>query len=408
MRRLRLAFDATRDLYSTDPVLVSDPLETLDADFRTTHELANLAKLGTWIIDGNLESLATADANFLSVFPAQLSELPLAVSELFLAIKTQRAVEALMAKGPDTGSEEVIAEALINDLEDRLRGRLGGQELTAADQTFVASVRLRQGALREDTQTQIDQRKFCFAREWETLTIWQVSLSAKYPPTDLLRLFSRCVKDRLALATSLGEKLGVAIPISDDVAEVEAEPVPEDNGDDMMLDLDDLSSFFEKTTSGLVQNALAGLTEEEPTPAPTIEGEEAPVEVMDSTPKADDPSPHTNGKVDFMTDYKELEALVAESTADYVKTTLNGLSPVPYQPTVPASTGKSHRHVYPGITNLSSREHGGAGSVSEPSSTATAQRLLFVLAASAGTSSPAARSWRDSATQSVFVKRVIV
>lgn len=167
-------------------------------------------------------------------------------------------------------------------------------------------------------------------------------MTTKYPQTDLLRYFTIHVKQRLASIAGLGDRLGVPIPPLEDLAEPEVESLVDGTGDDM-IDLDDLSSFFEKTTSGLVQNALAGLTDEDPAPAVTIEGEEAAAEASNATPNPDEaaPQPQPNGKIDFMTDYKELEALVAESTADYVKTTLNGLSPVPYQPTVPASTGKS-------------------------------------------------------------------
>lgn len=143
--------------------------------------------------------------------------------------------------------------------------------------------------------------------------------------------------------TEVGEKLGVSALLSD-VANQES--IPSGSGDGE-LDLDDLSSFFEKTTSGLVQNALAGLTEETPAEeTPVVEITETPAETANGEPKADTtaaaaPAPQTNGaKLDLISDYKELEALVAESTSNYVKTTLNGLSAVAYQPTVPQSTGK--------------------------------------------------------------------
>lgn len=155
---------------------------------------------------------------------------------------------------------------------------------------------------------------------------------------DVFRTFTTHLKTRLSSLTEFGEKYGLSGLLND--ITTDAEPLSSD-GD---LDLDDLSSFFEKTTSGLVQNVLAGLTEEEPpVEPPIIEVSEAPEEVtIGSPPKAEAASApaQTNGKIDFMTDYKELEALVAESTSNYVKTTLHGLSPVPYQPTVPTSTSK--------------------------------------------------------------------
>lgn len=134
---------------------------------------------------------------------------------------------------------------------------------------------------------------------------------------------------------SLGEKFGIEnIPVEELPAESNILPDEALSGE---IDLDDLSSFFEKTTTGLVQNALAGLTEEDQTAEQDVSQEQGSAEPPSSSPKADK-APATNGN--FMTDYKELEALVAESTSNYVKTTLHGLSPVPYQPTVPQSTSE--------------------------------------------------------------------
>jgi hypothetical protein len=127
-----------------------------------------------------------------------------------------------------------------------------------------------------------------------------------------------------------------------------------DTTGDANLDLDELSSFFEKTASGLVQDALAGLTEDttatpaeanpQPEQTPTVtETIEPPavVEPTKSPEKEPASTPQANGKVECtQQDYKELEALVAQSTDHYVKTTLHGLSPVPYQPTVPTSTSE--------------------------------------------------------------------
>lgn len=167
------------------------------------------------------------------------------------------------------------------------------------------------------------------------------ALKEKYPTGDVLKSFSAHVRTTLASMTEIGEKLGVSALLSD-VANQETIPSGSHDGE---LDLDDLSSFFEKTTSGLVQNALAGLTEETPVEEPAVvEVAETPTETVNGESKAEAAAPvaaQTNGaKLDLISDYKELEALVAESTSNYVKTTLHGLSAVPYQPTVPQSTGK--------------------------------------------------------------------
>lgn len=112
------------------------------------------------------------------------------------------------------------------------------------------------------------------------------------------------------------------------------------------MDLDDLSSFFERTASGLVQDALAGLGDGDGVPTINIDGPDN--EGTNGTNGTEKPA----GKIDLMTDYKELEALVAESTSNYVKTTLNGLSPVPYQPTVPTSTTESMAAQLPYLSHL--------------------------------------------------------
>jgi hypothetical protein len=115
--------------------------------------------------------------------------------------------------------------------------------------------------------------------------------------------------------------------------------MPEEFDHDAM-DLDDLSSLFEKTASGLVQNALAGLSEDELANAGGADAGQFTGGDDNGAGLGDRGAGQPGRVVDLMTDYKELEALVAESTSNYVKTTLHGLSPVPYQPTVPTSTGK--------------------------------------------------------------------
>lgn len=212
------------------------------------------------------------------------------------------------------------------------------------------------------------------------------ALKEKYPNGDVLKSFSAHVRTTLASMTEIGEKLGVSALLSD-VANQESIPSGSHDGE---LDLDDLSSFFEKTTSGLVQNALAGLTEETPVEEPAVvEVTETPTETVNGESKTETAAPvaaQTNGaKLDLISDYKELEALVAESTSNYVKTTLHGLSAVPYQPTVPQSTGKQSPAcglvlIFQSYSHEFSRDYGCAVTLSEPSaSTPIPSPLLHYL-----------------------------
>lgn len=165
-------------------------------------------------------------------------------------------------------------------------------------------------------------------------------VTAKYPWDGLIKKFSPHARNQLALATELGTKLGMSMPIP--------EPTPEPVAEDIevnQMDLDELTAFFQQTASGLATTSFAELTAafnaeslpsapvEEGHPSDPPAGEAAAADGVPGPSEAD----KTNGQI---TDYKELEALVAASTSRYVQTTLQGLSPTPYQPTVPASTGE--------------------------------------------------------------------
>ncbi|KAL9480771.1 hypothetical protein ACSS6W_005557 [Trichoderma asperelloides] len=330
--RLKRSFDATWQLFSDGQVLSADELEIQEAEARTLLELANIAKFGTWLVEGGLDSFTAAVTHFNAVFRCQLSELSPGLSQLYLGIKTHRTIESLLIPDADKSLiGETIQSKMMEGLEEPTA--TGGESSSSSQQELLAAVKSRRDVLVEETKD----------KEPGTL-------KEKFPTGDVLKSFSAHVKTTLASMTEIGEKLGISALLSD-VANQEA--IPSSSGDGE-LDLDDLSSFFEKTTSGLVQNALAGLTEETPTQEPlTTENTETPVEVTNGEPAPEAPPaatavvPATTAaqpsvpKLDLISDYKELEALVAESTSNYVKTTLNGLSAVPYQPTVPQSTGKS-------------------------------------------------------------------
>lgn len=319
-------------------MLLADELALQDDESRTIVDLTNLAQMAIWLVEGDLASYTLAQEHFHSVFQGQISDLPPDVVQLHLMIKSQTGVESLVSKTSEQQIDQLLDEALVNGLEEELRGLHGGFELTEADKTVVSSVKSRKEALQGEAQHQTELSQFSNG-EIEALSFSNDAAAAmreKYPADDLLRSFCIYVKGRLIAVSDLGAKFGLTMPQSSD-NELDLLSGPPVDG----LNLDDLDSFFEKTTSGLVQNALAGL-EDDHVPAPVIEEIELPVEEPKETPKpeAECPAPQTNGKVDLMTDYKELEALVAESTSNYVKTTLHGLSPVPYQPTVPTSTSK--------------------------------------------------------------------
>ncbi|KAF4973056.1 hypothetical protein FSARC_554 [Fusarium sarcochroum] len=325
-RDLQSSFAQIKQIYSSGPILSADEPDLQDHESRTILDLANLAQFAIWLLQ-TTPSYNEAHEHFHAIFRGQVSDLGSDALDLYLSLKTQVAIDALASKTPEQSNEQVLEEALINGMEDKLRGLHNGFDTTPADSEFISSVRARKTSLEGET------------------SIEAAVLREKYQVDELLRQVSTCVKTRLALMSDLGSRLGHPMPTSEETA---VDLLGDATGD-AHLDLDDLSSFFEKTTSGLVQDALAGLTDDnppnpEPTPpAMSTETIEPPAAEPPKSPEKETTStPQTNGKVDLMTDYKELEALVAESTSNYVKTTLHGLSPVPYQPTVPTSTTQSY------------------------------------------------------------------
>ena len=311
-------------IFGKSPVLSSDDFE-FQNDPRTFVDLVNLARLGSWLVEDGLQASIDADSYFLALLNTQISELPSVASELYLSIATQKAVKKLLFKQDDQRTDSLLQEALIDGLEQRLRSRHDG-ELTEADKRYINTIKGRKEEIETAVKDKIDPE----------------ALKHKYPREEILRQFTAYAKTKLAASSDLGDRFGVPMDIVNDTAGPEPFTADLTAAD---LDLDDLSSFFEKTASGLVQNALAGLTEEE-----NVQAENGEESGDKSTNGTGENKPA--GKLDFITDYKELEALVAESTSNYVKTTLHGLSPVPYQPTVPTSTAESMASQLPYLAQL--------------------------------------------------------
>ncbi|KAM0404956.1 hypothetical protein ACHAQC_000018 [Fusarium culmorum] len=307
-RDLQTSFAQIKQIYSSGPILSADEPDLQDHESRTILDLANLAQFCIWLLQ-TTPSYSEAHQHFHAIFRGQVSDLGSDALDLYLSLKTQVAIDALVSKTTEQSSEQVLEEALINGMEDKLRGLHNGFDLTPADSEFITSVRSRKTSLEGETSTE------------------SAVLREKYKVDDLLRQVSTCVKTRLALMSDLGSRLGHPMRSSEETAV----DLLGDTSCDPTLDMEDLSSFFEKTTSGLVQDALAGLTEDtttttnpnpEPNPDPIPEPVPAVAETIEPAPTAEptktpekEPSstPQTNGKPDLITDYKELEALVAET-----------------------------------------------------------------------------------------------
>ncbi|KAM3503153.1 hypothetical protein MY11210_008824 [Beauveria gryllotalpidicola] len=366
-RRLQDSLESIWKLFTNNIIMSAEDI-SVDSNADTLLEMANLAKLCGWIVQGSAESYSMADSKLLAIFNCEVSDLPIDATELYLGIKTQNCIQQLISKADEQQAEQLVTQALTEGLGDKLKAQHQGDELHNADQAFIALATVRKDDLIAETKEKIDAD----------------ALKKRYPADGLLRTFATYAKTRLAAVSDIGSAYGVQMHLEVDTLQ---SVTFGDLGGSAEIDLDDLSSFFEKTASGLVQDALAGLTEVEAAPLIVIDApdnnDNATNSINDTngtngtngingtngTDSADGtekPAVTTGtgtgttpatGKIDLMTDYKELEALVAESTSNYVKTTLNGLSPVPYQPTVPTSTTESMASQLPFLSHLN-QQHG--------------------------------------------------
>jgi protein TBF1 len=342
-KSLKAIFEHTVELYSEPgEYLSTDNLDLREQEDQVTVQFANLAMGCLGAFEDKPSALSRLHSNFLEIVVPEAGSLSGTVSELFLSLKTQVFMKALAEEGSQKPKDQLAQEIFLGGLEEKLRSRSADLELSPTDQGFLASIDIRKDMLLVEMGDETDGRMFVKFTALDLLSCMLIprsdSLSQKYPIEDFLQSLNTYLQSHLASQSHHAARFGIQIPKCE---MLEAEPEvlePE-------MDLDELSSFFEKTTSGLVQNVLAGLTAgigSSTEDSPAVPDTSAAA-TNDNAQVANDPdtiATETNGKFDIATDYKELEALVAQSTDHYVRTTLNGLSPMPYQPTVPTSTGK--------------------------------------------------------------------
>lgn len=149
--RLKRSFDATWQLFSDGQVLSADELEIQEAEARTLLELANIAKFGTWLVEGGLDSFTAAVTHFNAVFRCQLSELSPGLSQLYLGIKTHRTIESLLIPDADKSLiGETIQSKMMEGLEEPTA--TGGESSSSSQQELLAAVKSRRDVLVEETK----------------------------------------------------------------------------------------------------------------------------------------------------------------------------------------------------------------------------------------------------------------
>ncbi|KAK1508334.1 myb-like DNA-binding domain-containing protein [Colletotrichum tamarilloi] len=318
----------TRSIYSTTDLILDPAVLDLTApDNLTDIQVANLASFCCELFTfdgehqlGSNELLALED-KFFTVFPPGTEGISHDISELFLAVKTQLVIESVTSANQSGPVDQLIAQAFSSSLEDKLKARHEGSDLTAEERALVTSVEERKTSLITYASGLPDT----------------VLLKIGYPEEDLFHQLNVYLRQKLQSVSGLASRHGIDLPQIMTNGDLDASMPP---------DLDDLgiSSLLE-ATDGLVAQYLPsepvdGLPTEQQPPVPTTESSVPPPEPPAPAPEAAPPAPTTNGTTTETQDAtNDILALVAQSTQEYVRTTLNNLSPAPYQPTVPTPTG---------------------------------------------------------------------
>ncbi|KAK2735384.1 myb dna binding protein [Colletotrichum kahawae] len=329
---IKSLFQQTRAIYSTTD-LILDPA-TLDLtmpDNLTDVQVANLASFccALFSFDGHHDStskeLLALQDHFFSVFlpGGEHDTVTQEISDLFVAVKTHLVIDAVTTADQSAPVDQLIADAFSADLEDKLRARHEGSTLTTEEQSLVTAVQERKAALISYASGLPDT----------------VLLKIGYPDEDLFRLLNMYLRRKLQSLAGLASRHGIELPSTMSNGDLDAS---------VSHDLDDLgiNSLLEVrdnlVTQYLPTDAIDGLPHDPQPPVPSTETSAPPAEPAPApTPEAPPPAPTTNGNTAEVQDSTndEILALVAQSTQEYVRTTLNNLSPAPYQPTVPTPTG---------------------------------------------------------------------
>ncbi|EGY19998.1 hypothetical protein VD0002_g9365 [Verticillium dahliae] len=321
---LKNLFTSTRQLFSqTDPVLHSDFLGSICSTDEL--RLANLASICCSLTstgrDADTIDRRELYKSFFSILLRDGSELSNVVSDLFVAAKTQAIIDSVAKGVQETPIDQIIEEAFPASLEQNLKSRHGGSDLTQVEQALVTLAYGRKEALFKQIAEGLDEG----------------NLRSTYENEELFRLLGSYLSDELQHFAHIATKYNVQLPMR--------EPIHLDIPDDVSeMDEQALSSLLEATDGLVAQYLPNGGIEVANEPAvPTTEGSIPPAEPQTNggeTTTVTAP-PAQNGTTDHSHETHDLFAEIEHQTQEYVRTTLSNLSPAPYQPTVPAPTGST-------------------------------------------------------------------
>lgn len=147
--------EATKKLYSTNPVLSNSELDIPGEDSQITLFLVNLAQIGSWLYLGvGLQPIREADAHMLSLFRDPQSTSSKRVSDLWAAIKTQLAIEDFQQKDFAKSTDAQLQQSLVEGMDQKLRDGQSEPQLSESAQELISTLTGRKEELARHFQSE--------------------------------------------------------------------------------------------------------------------------------------------------------------------------------------------------------------------------------------------------------------
>ncbi|KKF93486.1 Telomeric DNA-binding factor trf1 [Ceratocystis platani] len=331
---ISMVFEQSFKLYTHGDVtrmMTCDDIGFYNTSAKQTVRLANLACTCPGVFAK--QGLQLMFDKFFELFLPDQAELTADIADLYLGLRTQMFLEDISIE-----NFHALLDSMF-EFEPILQSRRDDCELTQTENDLIAAAHARKAAvIQHHTMNPMDSL---------------ISLRLKYTYDDFLANLNMCLHRILGSLADHAAAFGIKVPV----------PIPKgDHSLDIDLTDEDLSTFLQATTSSLVENVLADLMDSHnsledvdqmiadasipaapaPTPIPSSMTDpeiSTPVSVAPATANSTPGNMlvSTNGKLDF-NDFKALEAIVAESTSNYVRTTLDGISKTSYNISYPTTT----------------------------------------------------------------------
>ncbi|PHH49365.1 Telomeric DNA-binding factor trf1 [Ceratocystis fimbriata CBS 114723] len=331
---ISMVFEQSFKLYTHGDVtrmMTCDDIGFYNTSAKQTVRLANLACTCPGVFAK--QGLQLMFDKFFELFLPDQAELTADIADLYLGLRTQMFLEDISIE-----NFHALLDSMF-EFEPILQSRRDDCELTQTENDLIAAAHARKAAvIQHHTMNPMDSL---------------ISLRLKYAYDDFLANLNMCLHRILGSLADHAAAFGIKVPV----------PIPKgDHSLDIDLTDEDLSTFLQATTSSLVENVLADLMDSHnsledvdqmiadasipaapaPTPIPSSMTDPEISTPVSVAPATENSTPgnmlvSTNGKLDF-NDFKALEAIVAESTSNYVRTTLDGISKTSYNISYPTTT----------------------------------------------------------------------